>query len=101
MAAINSDRRKMPKYMYDELQSNLAKDGVRALIEKEVIVTCLSKVTAGTMNPKLLVKKLPPRLRNKYGAAIEKAGAAYSKRATNAAKDKALINKPQRKPRGM
>ena len=101
LAALNADRRKMPKYMYDELQSNLAKDTIRASIEKEVIVTCLNKVSAGTMNSKLLVKKLPSRLRNKYGAAIEKAGAAYAKRAANQKAADALINKPQRKPPGM
>tara|TARA_R110000803_G_scaffold20290_3_gene52453 strand:+ start:1193 stop:2035 length:843 start_codon:yes stop_codon:yes gene_type:complete len=100
MAALNADRRKMPKYMYDELQSNLAKDGVRALIEKEVILTCLSKVTAGTMNAKLLVKKLPTRLQYKYGAAIEKAGAGYTKQAQKAAAAKAAKDAPRRRPIG-
>jgi len=100
-AALNADRRKMPKYMYDELQSNLAKDTIRASIEKEVIVTCLNKVSAGTMNSKLLVKKLPTRIKKKYGAAIEKAGAAYEKRAAKQKATDALINKPQRKPPGM
>ena len=98
--SLANDRTKMPKYMYDDLQRNLANPKVQATILKEVVNTSLNKIRNGTMNADLFVRKLPAGLRNKYGTAIKAAGAQYKKQKAAQQAYKQSASKTRPKPRG-
>lgn len=97
-AALAGSKQKMPKWAYDDLVEALAEQGVKSEVRNMVMNVCLQKIKNGTMNATTFIKKLPKYLQTSANIARIK---RFEAEAAKKTMEKALINKPQRKPRGM
>ena len=96
-AALAGSKQKMPKWAYDDLVEAMAETGVKAEVRDMVMNVCLVKIKNGTMSAKTFIEKLPKHLKTPANISrINKFAAESSK----AAKDKAAMNAPRRRPIG-